>query len=149
MKTKNILTIVGSFILLGAALLLGSVLLLRLFFVTASVSILSYLWTFVNLSNLTVSVGKPPEHLQVGDTFHREISITNNGQIQHLWLKLKDNTNLPGSQDTAMINIPGKQSHAWLTTFTCKRRGRYHLGPTTLTTTDPFGIFTKSRIMGK
>lgn len=149
MKTKNILTIAVSFVLLGSALLLGSVLLLRLFFVTASVSILSYVWALVNLSSLTVSVGKPPEHLQVGDTFHREISITNNGRIQHLWLKLKDNTNLPGSQDATMINIPGKQSHAWLTTFTCKRRGRYHLGPTTLTTTDPFGIFIKSRIMGK
>lgn len=149
MKKRNVFIIAVSVVLLASAILLGSTLLLRLFFVAASVSVLSYIWAFLNLSNLSVSVGNPPEHLQVGDTFQREICISNSGQFHHLWLKLQDNSNLPGSKDTVMINIPGKQSHKWFTTFNCQRRGRYHLGPTSVLTTDPFGIFTKSKIMGK
>jgi uncharacterized protein (DUF58 family) len=149
MKTKNTVTLAVSAALLASALLLGSVLLLRLFFVTASVSILSYLWSTFNLSKLSAKVGNPPERLQVGDTFQREISITNNSHLYHLWLKLHDNTNLSGPTDTAMINIPGQQSYNWLTTFHCQKRGRYYIGPTSIVTTDPFGIFARGILMGQ
>jgi uncharacterized protein (DUF58 family) len=148
-KIRNILIIAVSVTILALALLLGSILLLRLFFVTAIISILSYLWTILSIRNLTVSIGKPPEHLQVGDTFQREVILTNPGQIPRLWLELHDNTNLPGHRDTTVINIMGRQSHLWQTSFNCQKRGLYHLGPTTVTATDPFGIFTNQRVLGQ
>jgi uncharacterized protein (DUF58 family) len=149
MKTRNIVAPAISAALLASALFLGSALLLRLFFVAASVNILSYLWSVLNLSNLSSKVGSPPGHLQVGDMFQREIFITNNSRFYHLWLKLRDNTNLPGPQDSAMVNIPGQQSHRWLTTFRCQKRGQYHIGPTSIVSTDPFGIFTRGILIGK
>jgi uncharacterized protein (DUF58 family) len=116
---------------------------------TTAVTILCYVWAWFNLSNLEITVGKPPEHLQVGNTFQREIELNNKGRFFHLWLKLKDNTDLPGSQDTTIVNIPSGASHRWSTNFKCQKRGRYHLGPTSITTTDPIGIFNKTRVMGE
>ncbi|HEX9896827.1 MAG TPA: DUF58 domain-containing protein [Dehalococcoidales bacterium] len=149
MKFRDIFIIAVPIAILALALLLGSILLLRLFFVTALISIIGYLWTILSVRNLIVSTGKPPLHLQVGDTFQREIVLTNPGRIPRLWLKLHDNTNLPGHRDTTMVNVMGKQAHLWQTTFTCQKRGHYHLGPTTITTTDPFGIFRHQRILGQ
>ena len=149
MKTRNIIVFALSLLILAAALLLGSVLLMRLFFVTAIVSILSYLWTILSIRRLTVSIGKPPEHLQVGDTFEREVILRNKGRIPGLWLKLHDKTNLPGRQETPIVNILGNQSYLWQTTFNCQKRGCYHLGPTSVTATDPFGIFKHQRILGQ
>jgi uncharacterized protein (DUF58 family) len=149
MKTRNIIKIAVPVAILAVALLLGSILLLRLFFVVTIISILGYIWTILSIRNLTVSIGNPPEHLQVGNTFQREIILTNPGQIPRLWLNLHDNTNLPGHQDATMINILGRQSHLWQTTFNCQKRGYYHLGPTTVTATDPFGIFTNQRVLGQ
>lgn len=149
MRSRDIVVIALTVIILAMALLLGSILLLRLFFIVAIISILSYLWAILSIRHLTVSTGNPPEHLQVGDTFQREVILTNQGRIPGLWLKLHDSTNLPGYGDTPIVNILGNQSHMWQTTFSCQKRGRYHLGPTKVTATDPFGIFTHQRTLGQ
>lgn len=149
MRNRNTFIIIVSILILAAALLFGSVLLLRLFYIAAIVSGLSYLWVFLNIRNITVRFGKPPEHLQVGNTFHREVVLSNPSRLPRLCLKLVDNTDLPGSHDTTMVNIPSNQSYLWEATFTCRQRGRYHLGPTAITTSDPFGIFTHKCILGE
>jgi uncharacterized protein (DUF58 family) len=96
-----------------------------------------------------VRTGKPPERLQAGDTFQREVVVENPGKVPRLWLSLQDSTNLPGKHDAVMVTIPGKKSHIWQTEFTCRKRGRYHLGPTIITATDPFGIFKRQRVQGE
>lgn len=149
MRTRNILVIALSIIILATALLLGSILLLRLFYIAAVISLLSYLWVILSIRKITINIGKPPEHLQVGDTFQREVALTNQNRIPALWLKLHDNTDLPGQHDTPVINILGNQVYTWQTTFTCQKRGRYHLGPTRIINTDPFGIFTHQRTIGQ
>jgi len=149
MGTRKIVAIVVPLIVLTLALVLGSILLLRLFFVSALVVGISYLWAVLSMRNLTLSIGKPPEHLQVGDTFQREVALSNPGWMPRLWLKLRDNTNLPGRHDTAMVTISGRSVHLWQNTFTCQKRGRFHLGPTTVTTGDPLGIFSYPRVLGE
>lgn len=149
MKIRSILGLFVPVALLALALSLGSILLLRLFFVATLVSFTSFLWALLNIRNLNLRTGKPPEHLQVGNSFQREVVLENTGKFPRLWLKLLDNTDLPGKRDSTMVTIPGKSSQTWRTELTCRRRGRYHLGPTTITSTDPFGIFQKERILGQ
>jgi uncharacterized protein (DUF58 family) len=149
MRIRSILIIAISVIILALSLFLGSILLLRLFFVTAIISSVSYLWALLSIRNLTISTGEPPEHIQVGDTFHRDVTLTNHGKILRLWLKLHDNADLPSHQDTAIVNILGNQSHLWQTSFSCQKRGLFHLGSITVTTSDPFGLFTHTRTLGQ
>lgn len=149
MGTRKIIAIVIPLVILALALILGSILLLRLFFVSALIAGVSYLWAVLSMRNLTLSFAAQPEHLQVGDTFQREVALSNPGRIPRLWLRLQDNTNLPGRHDTAIVSMPGQTVHFWQNTFTCNKRGRYHLGPTTVTTADPLGIFTYPRVLGE
>jgi len=149
MKTRTIIGIAVPVAVLGLALLFGSVLLLRLAFLSGLVVATGLAWTAVNLRNLSIRAESPPEHIQVGDIFHRGVTITNHSRLPRLWLKLRDETDLPGPQVTSMASIPGNGDHSWQTTFVCRRRGRYHLGPTTVATSDPFGLFRRDRTIGE
>lgn len=149
MKRQRIFVIVVLVALLALALVSGSILLLRLFFLSLLVTAVSYVWVRWSLHGLSVDSTQPPERLEVGDTFQREVIIYNPGKLPRLWLKVEDDTDLPGHQDMASINIARQSSYCWQANFKCRKRGRYHLGPVTLTAADPLEIFTSNRTLGK
>jgi len=149
MKRQGIFVIVVLVALLALALVSGSILLLRLFFLSVLVTAVSYVWVRWSLHRLSVDTTQPPERLKVGDTFQREVIISNPGKLSRLWLKVEDSTNLPGHQDTAIINITRQSSYCWQANFKCRKRGRYHLGPVTLIAADPLEIFSSTRTLGK
>jgi uncharacterized protein (DUF58 family) len=149
MKRQRIFVIVVLVALLALALVSGSILLLRLFFLSLLVTAVSYVWVRWSLHGLSVDSTQPPERLEVGDTFQREVIIYNPGKLPRLWLRVKDDTDLPGHQDTASINIARQSVYCWQANFKCRKRGRYHLGPVTITAADPLEIFTSNRTLGK
>jgi uncharacterized protein (DUF58 family) len=149
MSRRKIIIAASLLVILGLGLVGGSVLLLRLFFLSVLIIVLSYLWATLSLRHLSVRTAEPPEHLQVGDTFQREAIISNPGRLPRLWLRIQDDTDLPGHRDTAIISIMSRSSYGWPAGFTCRQRGRYHLGPVTLTAADPLGIFNSRRTLGE
>lgn len=149
MTRQKILVIVVLVALLALALVSGSILIMRLFFLSVLVTAVSYVWVRWSLRRLSVDTTQPPERLEVGDTFQREVIISNPGKLPRLWLKVEDDTDLPGHQDMAIINIARRSSYCWQANFKCRKRGRYHLGPVTLTAADPLEIFTSTRTLGK
>ncbi len=149
MNARNTFVITVPVVVLALALVSGSILLWQLFFLLVLVIALSYLWTILSLHNLSVGTAKLPEHIQVGDTFQREITVFNPDKLPRLWLKVNDNADLPGHQGTAIVNIAGQSSYTWQTNFRGSKRGRYHLGPVILTAADPLGIFTRRCTLGE
>jgi uncharacterized protein (DUF58 family) len=149
MKRQGIFVTVALVALLALALVSGSILLLRLFFLSVLLTAVSYVWVRWSLHRLSVDTRQPPEHLEVGGTFRREVVISNPGKLPRLWLKVEDSTDLPGRQDVAIINIARQSSYCWQANFKCRKRGRYHLGPVALTAADPLEIFTSTRTLGK
>jgi uncharacterized protein (DUF58 family) len=149
MKRQMIFVIVVLVALLALALVSGSILFLRLFSLVVLVTAVSYVWVRWSLHRLSVDTTQPPERLEVGDTFQREVIISNPGNLSRLWLKVEDSTDLPGHQDAAIVNIARQSSYCWQANFKCRKRGRYHLGPVALTAADPLEIFTSTRTLGK
>lgn len=149
MNARNLFVVSVPVAILALALLAGSILLLQLLFLLVLVITASYLWTLLSLHNLSLRTGKLPEHIQVGDTFHRETQIFNPGKLPRLWLKVDDNADLPGHHDTAVINIARQSSYLWQTNFRSIKRGRYHVGTVVLTAVDPLGIFTRRSTLGE
>ena len=149
MKRQRIFVIVVLVALLALALVSGSILLLRLFFLSVLVTAVSYVWVRRSLYGLSVHSAQPPERLGVGDTFQREVIISNPGKLTRLWLRVEDDTDLPGHQDTAIISVARQSSYCWQANFKCRKRGRYHLGPVVLTAADPLEIFTSTRTLGQ
>ncbi|MFH1381386.1 MAG: DUF58 domain-containing protein [Chloroflexota bacterium] len=148
MNTRKIIIVSVPLLLLALGLLISSMLLLRLALLVVLVITFSYLWVRFGPRRLGAHIALPPEHLQAGDCFQRKVVITNADKLPFLWLILQDNTDLLEHQDK-MVNIPGRSSYSWNADFSCHKRGSYHLGPVTLTATDPFGIFTYQRTLGE
>lgn len=136
-------------VLLALTLAGGSNLLLRLFFLSVLVLLVSYLWARLGIGGLRAQVGKPPDHCQVGEWFNEEVTVFNGSRIPKLWLRLEENTDLPGHHNVAAINLSPGSSHHWLNEVYCRRRGQYRLGSITATATDPFGLFPQHRSLGE
>ncbi|MDP7109569.1 MAG: DUF58 domain-containing protein [Dehalococcoidales bacterium] len=148
MKTQKILVIIP-LALLTLALLLSSYLLLRLFFLSVLVLLISYLWISFGIRGVRVQFGHLPERSQVGTWFNEEITVFNNSRVPKLLLKLEKDTNLPGYNPLTILNLWPQKSLRWQTSVHCQSRGRYRLGSTTITVSDPFGFFWQNYRFGK
>jgi uncharacterized protein (DUF58 family) len=81
---------------------------------------------------------------QVGDRLEERFTLTNEGWARALWAELIDHSTLPGYLASRVTGVDGWSSNRWRLGSVCTRRGRYTIGPTSLRTGDPFGLYTLS-----
>jgi uncharacterized protein (DUF58 family) len=131
-----------------------------------SLLIVAYLWSRTTLSGVELSREPRSNRAQVGQLFIEHFTLFNRSRIPKIWVETKDKSNLPGFRVTSVaigLGLGDKsdtgarqavtvasgfgrgQTRRWLTRTLCTRRGRYHLGPMTLRSSDPFGIFPRVR----
>lgn len=79
---------------------------------------------------------------QVGDRLEERFTLTNEARLPALWVEVIDATNLPGYKASQVRSVSALSQARWQTAGICTHRGLYVLGPTTLKTSDPFGIYT-------
>ena len=73
-------------------------------------------------------------------------AIINTSRVPKLWLEVRDHSNLPGHRASHVVkSMRGKGRYGWRVNTICLQRGRYILGPLTLTCGDPFGLFQMQR----
>ena len=80
--------------------------------------------------------------MQVGDVIQERIGVENDGRMPALWVRIIDHSFMPGYTASAVVNVRSQWYTHWHTDGICERRGIYTLGPTSLETHDPLGIFT-------
>ncbi|MDF1519009.1 MAG: DUF58 domain-containing protein [Brevefilum sp.] len=81
---------------------------------------------------------------KVGDVVEDRITVKNKSIVPTTWLEIVDQTNIPGSKSSIGINIDPHNSYTWRKRHVCTRRGLYRLGPTTINTSDLFGLYDLS-----
>ena len=81
---------------------------------------------------------------QVGDRLEERFTVINDSGLPCLWLEVADHSTLPDYQASKVTGVDGQSTNIWHTQGVCARRGIFTLGPTTLRTTDPFGLYTVS-----
>jgi uncharacterized protein (DUF58 family) len=149
MRTRTVIKILLPVILLAASLIFGSILLLRMFIASSLLMVLSYIWTLFSLRKINVESSQPPEHAQVGGSFKWQATVSNADILPQPRVLLRIATDLPGQQNNIAAAIPAKGSYTWNSEIKCLKRGMYHLGKITITASDPFGIFNRSRVLGE
>lgn len=77
----------------------------------------------------------------VGDLLEERFSLTNRSYLPALWVEVLDGSNVPGYQTAVVRSVSYNQTINWRETAVCLRRGQFNIGPWTLRTGDPFGIF--------
>lgn len=103
--------------------------------------LVSYLWARSLARGLWLEREMRFGWAQVGDLLEERFHLINAGWAPGLWIELVDHSDLPGHQTNRVTGVEGHAEIYWHVTSTCARRGLYSLGPTTVRTADPFGIY--------
>lgn len=78
---------------------------------------------------------------QVGDQMLERLTLVNRSPFPAPWVELIDRSSVPMVQRSRAFAIGRSTSLRWHERIVCRQRGKFVLGPTTLRTGDPFGLF--------
>ena len=128
------------------AFITGAPLFFNLVYLLGGILILSFLWTWLNLHWLRVTRRTHGLRAQVGKMAEERFEVDNTGFFPKFWIEIKDHSELPGHRASFVISGLGrKQSRSRFVRTLCMRRGRFRLGPVTVISSDPFGLFEMRR----
>lgn len=102
----------------------------------------AYLWVRQLAKHLKLQREMRFGWTQVGDRLEERFTLINTGLVPGLWVEVQDETTLPGYRVSRVTGIGGISRNAWITQGVCEQRGVFRLGPTTLMSGDPLGIYT-------
>ena len=124
----------------------GGVVYVRLLYLSALLIAIAWLLTAFSLRGVKVDRQARSLRASMGDIFEEHFEISNTSRIPKLWLEVANETTIPNATGSRVLTfLRAKQkriytSRTWLTS-----RGGFPLGPTRITSGDPFGIFRVSR----
>lgn len=124
----------------------GSAFYVRLFYFGLLLIALAWALTRFALRGVTVERRARSLRAAVGDIFEEHFEVVNSSRIPKLWLEIANETEIPlatGSRVLTFINAKQKRSYTARTWLTA--RGGFLLGPTRVSSGDPFGIFRASK----
>jgi uncharacterized protein (DUF58 family) len=78
---------------------------------------------------------------QVGDRVEERFALTNRGVLPALWVQVADHSTMPGYRVGRVSTVGSRDSTRWRVNGACTQRGLFDLGPTSLLSSDPLGIF--------
>jgi uncharacterized protein (DUF58 family) len=103
---------------------------------------ISYTWSYFSVRGIQISRTARTLRAQVGQVFEERYEVSNNSRIPRLWLEVKDESSLPGSEGSRVITLlEPRQSRSYLARTRLMERGVFLLGPTVLISGDMFGLF--------
>jgi len=133
-------------VVLLMALNTGRDLYYHLTYVLSSTIALSFLWTWGSVHWLKLERQTRSRRSQVGKVVEERFAVRSTSFFPKLWLEVRDLSDLPGHYASRVVSTLGPfQERSWAVRTICRRRGRFTLGPITLTSGDPFGLFKMQR----
>lgn len=112
------------------------------FYAVVLVLLLSFFWARTALSRVQLVRQTRMRRAQVGSTIAETFIIRNRSAIPNMWLEMDDESDMPGHHVSHVVsNMPAHTEYSWTVRTICRERGRFRLGPITLTSGDPFGLF--------
>lgn len=129
-----------------ATLVTGRYLLVRLHYLIGATLILSFLWTWLNIRGVQLVRQTRSRRAQVGQVAEERFMVRNTGWLPKLWLEIRDESTLPNHWTSRVVNsLPPRRQRGWSVRTYCRRRGRFTLGPITISSGDPLGLFRLER----
>jgi uncharacterized protein (DUF58 family) len=102
----------------------------------------AWLWVRSLARNLKLTREMRFGWAQVGDTLEERLTLDNYGWAPALWVEINDQSNLPEHTLNQVTGVNSLARNQWHTRTICTRRGLYTIGPTSIESTDPLGIYS-------
>lgn len=103
---------------------------------------ISFLWARALARHLSLVREMRFGWAQVGDSVEERFTLVNTHWLPALWVEIRDHSTLPGYAASRATGVEGNSENRWTIKSTCTQRGVFTLGPTTLYTGDPFGLYS-------
>lgn len=124
----------------------GRELLYNLWYLLTALLVLAFLWAQLSIRWVSVERQTRTTRSQVGKLAEERMLVRNLGLLPKLWLEVRDHSTLPNHRVSRVLSPLGpRRTQAWTIQTRCLQRGRFRLGPLTISSGDPFGLFQVSR----
>ena len=118
----------------------------RLLYLSLLIALVSLLWTRLAVAGLQVKRHARLQKASAGDVFEEHFEIYNDSPFLSPNVEVINESRLPGAAGSRLLTrIGGHRLVTYLSRTYLTRRGRFLLGPTSLISGDPFGLFHASR----
>jgi uncharacterized protein (DUF58 family) len=116
-----------------------------LFYLLLGLLLLAYVWAWSNLRGVDVKRDIGTRRAQVGEEARERIVLDNQWPLPKLWVEVEDHSDMPLHAAGFVAYLPARSRRRWTVRTPCTLRGKWTLGPVTLRSGDPFGIFRLER----
>lgn len=118
----------------------------RLVYLCLILIVLGYLWAYYSTHGFLLTREARVLRQQVGQIFEERFKLSNRSPFVRLWIEVRDDSQLPGNSGSRVLSLIGpRQQRSYIAYTMLNRRGSFHLGPTTLVSGDPFGLFLNEK----
>lgn len=144
--TRNRIVLLLWILVAAGAIGTGRELLYNLWYLLTALLVFSFLWAWTGVRWTQVDRYARTDRSQVGKIAEERFVVRNRGLLPKLWLEVRDDSTLPQHHASRVISPLGsRKMNTWTVKTRCLQRGRFRLGPLTLASGDPLGLFRTSR----
>jgi len=146
MNSRLLFLIVGSLTAWLIAFNTGRELAFSIAYLLTSVIVLSYAWAWNSVRGVAARRRTRSRRSQVGQYVEEQFEVTSRTVLPKLWLEIDDFSTLPWHSASRVVSaVRRNHTQRWLIKTLCTQRGRFQLGPVTLRSGDPLGVFRRER----
>ncbi len=121
----------------------------KMTYILALLLLLSYGWTWLNGKWVSVSARRNVVAARAGEWLEERLTVTNRSRaLPVVWMEIYEKSDMPGHGGEMVISLPRTSYGEWTLRTRCMQRGKYSLGPLAIVSSDPLGMFQKSRWFG-
>jgi uncharacterized protein (DUF58 family) len=124
----------------------GRELAFNLAYLLTGILVLSYVWAWTSIRFVQINRYTRARRSQVGEFFEETFEVRNRSRLPKLWLELRDYSTVPFHEVSQVINsMQSGANQRWQVRTLCQQRGYFRLGPMSLHSGDPLGLFSVSQ----
>jgi len=126
----------------------GAALYSRFLFISILLIVFAWGWTRWVKRGLKLERTSRELRANVGDVFEESYKIHNSAMLPAPWLEVVNQTRIPYASGSRLLTLVlGRQRRSYNARSWLTLRGSFQLGPTRITTGDPLGLFSASKVI--
>jgi len=110
-------------------------------------AVVAFVWSAISLRGMTINRSARVSKQQVGQVFEERFELINHSRLGRTWLEVLDLTDMPGKRGSKVLaRIGPRQYRSYFSRTLLTERGSFNLGPTMISSGDPFGLFANQKL---
>lgn len=107
--------------------------------------VICWIWSRWSIRGIAFARRLESDKVQVGEPLREEMRLENRGALPKPFLEIQDRSTLLAHRADRVVSLGSQSARTWLAESVATRRGQHQLGPVTLRSGDPLGLFQRER----